>query len=145
MYQSRNENLVPLPSLWTKSVFLSPHLPKAISCLKASYTHYMKCHSEYLSQVKVHLQLGDSFKGVISIQRWIPLGDIKIPAIKLIALDSIYEARAALFQNQTMWHLLLAIASCLSVIVSLTFEEEWEGVANIGIFLTFNWLFELFS
>ena len=50
-----------------------------------------------------------------------------------------YETRTALFQNQTMWHLLLGMASCLSVIVSLTFGEEWEWVANTGIFLTFTW------
>ena len=143
MYHSRNENLVPLPSLWTKSFFLSPHLPIAISCLKSSYTHYMKCHSKYLSQVKVHLQLGDSFKGVISIKCWIPLGDIRIPAIKLITLRLGIWGKDCTFLHQTRWHVAPAFSSG-ELLLSNCELDFWRGVGGEHRHLLDLHLIELF-
>ena len=48
-------------------------------------------------------------------------------------------SKSCTLSNSTMWHLLLGVVGCLSVIVSLTFGDEW--VANTGIFLT--WSLEL--
>ena len=58
------------------------------ACLKSNYIHYTRCHSEYLCQIGVHLQLCDSFKGVIFIQRWISLDDVRIPTKKLITFKT---------------------------------------------------------
>ena len=141
MNQDRNhENLAPLPSPWTKSFFLSLHLPATISWFEIEfYSIYKVSLSTFMSGWRF------TFNFVI------PSKESSLSRVEFLLTISRFLqwnqshfrlrmlSKSCTLSNSTMWHLLLGVVSCLSVIVSLTFGDEW--VANTGIFLT--WSLEL--
>ena len=70
--------------IWHLSPVLGPRVSSFPLISLQQLVVWMTFHVVSICQVGVHLQLCDSFKGVIFIQRWISLADIKIPTKKLI-------------------------------------------------------------
>ena len=74
--------------IWHLSPVLGPRVSSFPLISLQQLVVWMTLHVVSICQVGVHLQLSDSFKGVIFIQRWNSLDDIRIPTKKSITLKT---------------------------------------------------------